>query len=265
MTTPKLIPIRLRPLKNQIILLTYQPNLVSRQFALNHVMPKPIFNKKSVIILYIMHHIEAECNKEMSHYVGPTQITLIPFKLSYYCTQEYDTWWRSYYSTKMFDVLAFNKHLTTAFASIQERSKKGISTHIKEIQVFQKYFETAYIPDDLCRTIHEATITLREKFTKKFPDLKLPSYVKYEQRYELDFNLHPPKFPRLPTTDFGVAFSPLFPNWFICGDFVKILRQDSQKLVQRVVPTKRTLNSFKGHLHIDMEHVHILSPIYEGA
>lgn len=33
--TPKLVLIRLRPSKNQLILLIYQPNLVSRQFSLN--------------------------------------------------------------------------------------------------------------------------------------------------------------------------------------------------------------------------------------
>jgi hypothetical protein len=165
----------------------------------------------------------------------------------------------------MFNVSAFTQHLTIDFASLQDRSKKGISTRIKEIQAFQKYFDTTYRLDDLRRTIHEAAVTLREKFTKKLLNLKLPSYVKYEQRYELAFNLYPPKFPRLPTGDFGMSFLPLFPNWFVCGDFVKILRQDSQKLAQRVVPTKNTLDSFKGHLHIDIKHVHIISPIYKGV
>lgn len=114
-------------------------------------MSKPIFNKKSAVVLYNMYHTEAECNKEMSHYIGITQLTHIPSKPSYYCIEEYVTWWRSYYSTKMFDVPAFTQHLTTIFAFVQDRSKKGISTHIKEIQAFQKYFETAYRLDELCR------------------------------------------------------------------------------------------------------------------
>lgn len=116
--TPKLIAIRLRPSKNQIILLNYQPNLVSLHFSLNQVMPKTIFNKKSIVVLYDMYHAETECNEEMSNYVSTTQLIPIPFKPSYYCTQEYDTWWRSYYSTKMFDVLAFTMHLTTDFAYV---------------------------------------------------------------------------------------------------------------------------------------------------
>lgn len=109
------------------------------------------------------------------------------------------------------------------FAFVQDKVKKGISTHVKEIKAFQNYFETAYRPDELSRTVHDAENTLKEKFTKKIPFLKLPSYVKPEQRYQTAFNMYPHKFPRLPSAEFGLAFSPPFPNWFICGDFIKIL------------------------------------------
>lgn len=153
----------------------------------------------------------------------------------------------------MFNVETFTQHLTNVFAYEQESTKKDTSTHIKEIQAFQKYFETAYRPDDLSRTIREAVDTMRENFMKKLPDLKLPLYVKPEHRYELAFRFHKLKFPQLPSIDFGVAFIPLFPDWFVCGNFVKILRQDSQKLAKRVVLTKHTLDSFKGHLHIGIE------------
>lgn len=74
----------------------------------------------------------------------------------------------------MFDVYAFTQHLTNSFAYVQDKSKKGTLTHIKEIQAFQKNFETTYIPDDLSRTIREAAVTLKEKFTKKLKDLELP-------------------------------------------------------------------------------------------
>ncbi|XP_050890244.1 uncharacterized protein LOC127095619 [Lathyrus oleraceus] len=43
---------------------------------------------------------------------------------------------------------------------------------------------------------------------KKLPDLKLPMYVKLKHRYELDFNLHKPKLPRLPSVDFVVERKP---------------------------------------------------------
>jgi hypothetical protein len=63
---------------------------------------------------------------------------------------------------------------------VHDKANKGTSTHVKEIQAFQKYFETAYRPDDLSRTIREAASTLIEKFIKKMEFLKLPLYVKPE-------------------------------------------------------------------------------------
>jgi hypothetical protein len=57
---------------------------------------------------------------------------------------------------------------------VQEKTKKGTYTLIKEIQAFQNYFETAYRPDDLSRTIREAAVTLKENFSKKIKTLKIP-------------------------------------------------------------------------------------------
>lgn len=133
---------------------------------------------------------------------------------------------------------------------MQKKVKKGTSTHIKEIQALQKYFETVYRHDDLSRTVCGAAVTLKETFIKKMEFLKSPSYVKLEQWYKTAFNMYPPKFPRLPSSEFGVTFSSPFPDWFVCGDFVKILRQESHKKANRVVLTKYNLDSFKGHLHI---------------
>ena len=138
---------------------------------------------------------------------------------------------------------------------MQEKTRKGTYTLIKEIQAFQNYFETAYRPDDLSRTIREAAVTLKEKFTKKMKNLKIPSYVPHEKHYEMALELFPLKFPPLPNADFGVALAPPFPDWFICGDSIKILRQQYQKKAQRVVATKHTLGSFKGYLHIGIEDV----------
>lgn len=90
-------------------------------------------------------------------------------------------------------------------------------------------------------------------------------FVKPEHRYRLAFNMHPQKLPRLPSAEFGMDFIPLFPYWFVYGDFIKILQQESQKRAQRVVSTKHTLDSFKGHLHIGIKHVRIESLIYGGV
>src|SRR3954471_19321530 len=103
-----------------------------------------------------------------------------------------------------------------------------------------------------------------KKISAKLSKLKLPSYVRPELHYEVAFKLNPPKFPPLPSADFGVALSPPFPDWFVCGNVLKDLQNSSKKRAERVVPTKHTLDTFKGHLHIDLEHVHVLTPIPEG-
>lgn len=95
--------------------------------------------------------------------------------------------------------------------------------------------------------------------------LKFPLYVKHEQRYETTFNLYSQTFPRLPTAEFGKVLRPPFPDWFVCGNVVKILREQSKKRVQGVVPTKYTLDSFKGHLHVGIERICVLTPILEDV
>lgn len=39
--------------------------------------------------------------------------------------------------------------------------------HIKEIRVFQRYFEIMYNPYQLSQTIYDATSTLKHKFIEK--------------------------------------------------------------------------------------------------
>ena len=107
---------------------------------------------------------------------------------------------------------------------MQEKIKKGTYTHVKEIQALQNYFETAYRLDDLSRTIRETTVTLKEIFSKKMENLKIPSYVPLDKQYEMAFKMFPLKFPRFPNANFGVALAPPFPDWFICVDSIKILR-----------------------------------------
>ncbi|XP_058732451.1 uncharacterized protein LOC131603986 [Vicia villosa] len=262
--TPRLFLYRLRPSKGQCTLVCYQPNLVSRQFGLVQIKPKCLYEKRSHICFHTLYLSEEECEKKVNRYAGVTNLSPIPFESSFYCTPDFHQWWADYYTSQILDADSLTQELTAAFADVQEHFRKGTTTHIKEIQAFQKFFETIYRPDDLSRTVREAAITLREKFSAKLDKLKLPSYVRPELRYEVAFKLNPPKFPPLPSADFGVALSPPFPDWFVCGNVLKDLQNSSKKRAERVVPTKHTLDTFKGHLHIDLKHVRVLTPIPEG-
>lgn len=155
-----------------------------------------------------------------------------------------------------------SQHIIVAFSSLQQKFHKGRSKHIKEIQVFQKYFETVYDPNDLSRTIHEATVTLKEKMQAKVPSLKIPEYM--EDKYKFALNYYPTKFPPLPTSKMHLAFVPLFPWWFICGEFLKVRKYECLKPTQRVALSKLDLYSFKGHLHVDIDHVKVETLIHKG-
>ena len=148
--TPRLLFSYRNATKTQIALIVYQPNLVARQFGLIQIKPRPIFPKKGSIIFYNSLHNEDE-SKELSKKLTDDSLDIRPviFRPSFLCTPEFDEWWKDYYSTRFFDVTTFTTHLTNAFAFVQDRTKKGIQRHIKEIQKFQKYFETVYRPDDL--------------------------------------------------------------------------------------------------------------------
>ncbi|XP_058755341.1 uncharacterized protein LOC131628527 [Vicia villosa] len=262
--TPRLFYHRLRPSKGQCVLLCYQPNLVSRQFGLVQIKPKCLYEKRNHMCLHTLYLAEDECESKIARYTGVTNLSPVPFEPAFYSTPDFQQWWTDYYTMQIFDAESLTRELTEAFADVQENFRKGTSTHIKEIQAFQKFFETIYRPDDLSRTVREAAVILREKFSAKLDKLKLPSSVRPELRYEVAFKLNPPKFPPLPSADFGVALSPPFPDWFVCGNAFKILQESTKKRAERVVPTKHTLDTFKGHLHIDLEHVRVLTPIPEG-
>lgn len=151
--TPRLIASRLRPSKNQITLVSYQPNLVSRKFGHIQLMPKSLYDRKNTLCLYNMCFTEDECDKNLSLYAKVAKLTPISFRPSFYFTQEFDIWWKNCYTNEIFDVLALTQPLTDAFTSIKYKRKKGITTYIKEIRAFQKYFEIVYRHDDLSRTI----------------------------------------------------------------------------------------------------------------
>lgn len=96
----------------------------------------------------------------------------------------------------------------------------------------------------------------------KLPDLKIPHYV--EDNYRFLLNYYPSKFPPLPTSKMDLAFSPSFPRWFIYGEDLKILKNESLTYSKRVTPTKHDEYSFKGHFHVDIKHARVESLIHEG-
>lgn len=119
-----------------------------------------------------------------------------------------------------------------------------------------------YHPDDLSQMIHEAVVTLKEKMTTKLPNLRTLDYMK--DKYTFALNFLPHRFPHLPTSEMTLDFAPLFPRWFVCGEFIKGRKNECLKPAQRMTPTKYNIYYVKGHLHIDVSHVRVETPIHEG-
>jgi len=99
---------------------------------------------------------------------------------------------------------------------VQKHSKKSKCTHIREIQAFQKYYETVYDPLHLERTVYYAAKTMRDKINDKIPTIKSPPCTLSKYLLALYFKT---RFPPLPTSKLALAFMLSLPKWLLC-DFL---------------------------------------------
>lgn len=153
-------------------------------------------------------------------------------------------------------------HLTEAYISLHTKLKKGTCTHNKEIWAFQHYFEAVYNPSDHSRTISKAAPTLKEKLIEKITKLKFPSYVK--DKYLSTLFFHKPKFPPFPYCELDLSFFSPFPRWFVCGHVLSDIENACKKHAQIMVSTKHDAYSYRGHLHVDIGDIRVLSNITDG-
>jgi len=102
-----------------------------------------------------------------------------PFELSYACTKTFFRWWRGYYVEQCKEVNPdiLLPELISTFHYVQKKLKKPKRMHIREIQVFQKYFKTVSDPLHLSRTVYNAAKTLKLKLLDKIPTSKFPPFV----------------------------------------------------------------------------------------
>jgi hypothetical protein len=144
---------------------------------------------------------------------------------------------------------------------MQNRSKKSKGTHIREIQAFQKFFQTAYDPLHLKRTVHYAAQTLRDKKFDKLPTMKFPPSTPSNYLFALHFKI---KFSPLPSSELALAFRPPYPKWLPCDSLLGMNQKFKTKEKDKVTWTKHYLHTFRGYIHLDLSHVRITSPIGIG-
>jgi len=186
----------------------------------------------------------------------------IPYVSSFACTETFYQWWRDYYkrqSTRV-DPDSLLPQLMLAF-NVQRKLKKNKGTHIREIQSFQKFFQTAYDPLHLKRPVNYAAQTLRDKIYDKIPTTKFPPFTPSKYLFVLHFKM---KLPALPTSKLALAFRPPYPKWLPCDSLLGMKQRLITREKDKVTWTKYYLSNFKGFLHLGLPYIEIISPIGLG-
>lgn len=104
--TLKLIKIRLGVSKDEMKILSYQLNLVYRQFRLRQIQSKCFFDRKNDLCLWLATFSKVECDDRLKRHVfDPFSLTPFSFQPSFYSAKEFNTWWKAYH-IKEFDPVA---------------------------------------------------------------------------------------------------------------------------------------------------------------
>lgn len=123
--SPRLIYVKLVTSKEHVRIHSDHPNLVSCQFVIKQNIPRSFLKNKSELCPSTADYFEDGYLHRLSrHADGLPTLTLLAFEPSYYCTQNFDTWWIAYYSEEFMDVATIRQHIVGAFSSLQQKSKK---------------------------------------------------------------------------------------------------------------------------------------------
>ena len=124
------MPLRFKSSKNQLSLIAYQPNLVSRQFGIVQSLPSRIYPREKLLLFYNADYSEDASTKHIGRYVGRTLLTMFDFNLNFLSSGNFEGWWRQYYDEEFFDEKDFAHHLREAFKLVLDRIKKGITSFL---------------------------------------------------------------------------------------------------------------------------------------
>jgi len=144
---------------------------------------------------------------------------------------------------------------------VQKKSKKSKGTHIREIQAFQKDFQTVYDSLHLKRTVNYAAKTLRNKVLDKIPIMKFPPFTPNKYLFALHFKM---KFPPLPTSELSLAFRPPYPKWLPYDSLLGMRQRLITREKDKVTWTIYYLHTFRSFLHLGLPYIEIISPIGIG-
>jgi len=182
--------------------------MVARQFGLCQFLPSSIYKKKEEILFgkQTKYRKEADLNQVMHAYKKRRgTLEMIKFKPCFYSTPKFQEFWSNYQESIHIPLAQCRERMLKAFCSLQigDPARKTKGTHRREIEAFEKYFHTAYRPNNISLTISDAAKVLHEKISEKAKKLK--SSWGLDDPLKSDFEKYCPKFSPLPNSKFGLA------------------------------------------------------------
>nr|KYP75380.1 hypothetical protein KK1_008107 [Cajanus cajan] len=152
----------------------YQPQLFSQQFGLCQMKPLPLRRKES---------IDADICVETGNYEEVLEFILRPdkklkltpcnFSSSFLVSKCYLRWWCHYYVDKLLNFDAFLKKLINSPLFSQGPKQSGTYKNQTIIYQFEQFFKVCYRPDNIGRTIFDASVSLSKMVQRNIRSKKV--------------------------------------------------------------------------------------------
>nr|KYP61352.1 hypothetical protein KK1_015839 [Cajanus cajan] len=206
----------------------YHPQMFARQFGLCQMKPLPFRQKESIDTDIC---VETGNYEEVLEFIlcldKELKLTPCHFSPSFLVSKCYLRWWCHYYVDKLLDFDAFLKKLINSPLSCSQGPKQsGTFRNQTIIYQFEKFFKICYRPDNIGRTIFDASFSLSKMVQRNIRSKKV-----INPRGKTNFEKFCPKhISPLPNALFGLVKHLSRPSW------VKTL--DPFYLDCKVVPVK---------------------------
>nr|KYP46845.1 hypothetical protein KK1_031548 [Cajanus cajan] len=189
----------------------YQPQLFARQFGHCQMKPLPLRRKES---------IDYDLCVDTGNYEEVLQFILRPdkelrltpcrFSPSFLVSRCYLRWWCTYHVDKLLNFDAILKKLINSPLSCSQGPKQsGTFKNQTIIYQFKQFFKVCYRPDNVHRTIFDASVSLSKMVQRNIRSNKV-----INPRGKTDFEKFCPKYiPPLPNALFGLVKHLSHPPW----------------------------------------------------
>uniref|UniRef100_A0A151UFU2 Aminotransferase-like plant mobile domain-containing protein n=1 Tax=Cajanus cajan TaxID=3821 RepID=A0A151UFU2_CAJCA len=188
----------------------YQPQLFSRQFGLCQMKPLLLRRKESIDVDIC---VEIRNYEEVLEFIlrPEKELKLTPCNFSpfFLVSKCYLRWWCQYYVDKILNFDDFLKKLINSPLSSQGPKQSDTYKNQTIIYQFEQFFKVCYRPDNIGRTIFDASISLSKMVQRNIRAKKV-----INPQGKTDFEKFCPKnIPPLPNALFGLVKHLSHPPW----------------------------------------------------